>query len=152
MTQTLNIIIVFILITFAILMGIMSYSKAFRTNSRIVKSIEMCEGYNECSETQINSFLSNLGYSRNQIVCPARDDLEALSKNNGFDYCVYKIDENEEIQGSKGYCTNDQRECGYDRYRVVTYMVVDFPLIDRIRIPVFNITDWIYRFPNDRKL
>lgn len=151
MTQTLNIIILFILTAFAILMGIMSYSKAFRTSSRIVKSIEVCEGYNDCAKEQIYRFLSNIGYNHSQSSCPNKDSIVAYTHDDGFDYCVYMIDENVDIQGSSGYCNNDQSGCGYARYEVLTYMTFDFPIIDKFKIPVRNRTDWIYRFPNDRQ-
>lgn len=159
MTHTLNIIIIFIIISFAILAAIMSYSKAYRISSKIINQIEICEGYNICASNEIDRILTGLGYSQTNNVnnCPKREDsqgkeIDAISRNdNNFDYCIYKLSDNTSIQGSEKYCFEKQKGCGYDQYEVITYMIVDFPLIDQIKIPIKNRTDWIYRFPNDRQ-
>src|SRR5574344_710462 len=57
-----NIIIVFIIIVFAFLAGAVSYSKAFRVNSRITNSLEKFEGFNQNASDEINSVLNTLGY------------------------------------------------------------------------------------------
>ena len=41
-----NFIIFFIVIVFAFIMGIISYNRAFKVNSRIINEIETHEGYN----------------------------------------------------------------------------------------------------------
>ncbi len=144
-TFTLNIIIIFIFIAFAILMGIMSYSKAYRVNSKIVNAIEKCEGYNDCAEAEINRMLSNIGYMATDRECRERNGVEPSDKLDNFNYCVYKINNNT-------LRSNEENEYyRYDRYEVVTYMVIEFPIVDRIRIPLTNRTDMIYRFPNDRR-
>ena len=58
-----NLIILFIIIIFAFLSGTLSYYKAFKVNNRIVYIIEKYEGYNEFAKTEIETLLSNLGYS-----------------------------------------------------------------------------------------
>ena len=71
-TSTLNIVIIFILISFAILMAIMSYSRAFKINNRIMNEIEKCEGYNTCTVKEIDRILTNYGYytADSNFTCP----------------------------------------------------------------------------------
>lgn len=144
-TFTLNIIIIFIFIAFAILMGIMSYSKAYRVNSKITNAIEICEGYNDCAENEINRVLANVGYGEIGRECRRRDNIDPIARRGNFDYCVYQIENNEPRSDE------EHEYYHYDRYEIVTYMVIDFPIVDRIRIPLKNRTDMIYRFPNDRR-
>lgn len=132
---SLNIIIVFILVAFAFIMGIMSYSKAYKTNSRIVNEIEKCSGFNSCSITEINRVLNNLGYESGTRDCPVmnidNDEIRAIDHSrSGYNYCVYEVD-----NGGNYY-----------NYRVRTFMSVDFPLIENFRIPINTKTNKIYNF------
>ena len=62
-TFVLNIIIIFIFICFAIIMGIFSYYRAFKANTIIINSIERNEGYNCISAQEAGQKLNNIGYS-----------------------------------------------------------------------------------------
>lgn len=151
-TFTLNIVIVFILIAFAILMAIMSYSKAFKINNRIMNEIEKCEGYNSCAVTEINRILSSYGYSRAETDCPKRDGIEAMGNPDGtnkFEMCVYYSDEigvNEREKIFNRTVTVDGNEEHKYRYGVLTFYHVDLPIISRFRLPVYTRTNWIYDF------
>jgi len=134
-TFLLNIIITFIVISFFVIMCIMSYTKAFRVNSKIVNAIEIAEGYNGISKEQIDIEIENHGYQKFSIKCPEREGQYAVDYNenhrliddkttNGI--CVYKFYNN----SSKKYS-----------YGVMTYMTFDFPIISSlVRIPVYTRT------------
>ena len=47
-----NIVLIFIVIVFAFLAATVSYSKAFRVNSRIIFAIEKYEGYNDLKQSK----------------------------------------------------------------------------------------------------
>lgn len=143
-TYTLNIVIIFILIAFAILMAIMSYSKAFKINNRIMNEIEKCEGYNTCAVNEINRILSSYGYSGATVNCPERDDVKAMTSLNNFEMCVYyENTENKSDNVFNRYLDNGDHKY---RYGVLTFYHVDLPLINRFRLPVYTRTNWIYDF------
>ena len=127
-----NMIIIFIVIVFAFLAGIMSYSKAFRINSKIINAIETFEGYNSKSDAGIKRALTNFGYRIGQDKCPNKygEAIDHITKDD-FDYCVYelKIDD-------KHY-----------NYGILTYMYLDLPLIgSKLKVKVYTKTDSIYYF------
>ena len=143
-TYTLNIVIIFILIAFAILMAIMSYSKAFKINNRIMNEIEKCEGYNTCAVNEINRILSSYGYSGAAAHCPERDGVKAMDSLNNFEMCVYyENTENKSDNVFNRYLDNGDHKY---RYGVLTFYHVDLPLINRFRLPVYTRTNWIYDF------
>ena len=129
-----NIVIVFIVVIFAFLAGTMSYSKAFRVNSRIINALEKYEGYNELSDTEINNVLQTLGYRVNTggFSCPEREGAEAVTKvTDSYEYCVY-------------YYQIDSRHYNYG---VLTYIYLDLPVIGRLfKVPVYTRTARIYQF------
>src|SRR5574344_2111057 len=141
LTFTINIMIVFILVAFVFVAGIMSYNKAFKASSLMVKSLEKYEGYNKLSKEQIDSDLKLLGYSRgNSNKCAATKNstngagsLVTLDNDENFDYCIYLFD-------------NDGDSNHYS-YGVVVYMTVDFTMFNvKLRLPVYAKTTRIYRF------
>lgn len=135
LTYTLNFIIIFIVITFAFLFGIMSYYKAFKVNSRISNAIENHEGYNSLSIDEINKVLNTIGYTKGSVNCPTRNykkkDYNSISSND-YAMCVYK------------YPVNSS---GYFRYGIVTYINIDIPIIGKtLKLPVYTETEKIYKF------
>ena len=135
-----NIIIAFLIITFAFLAGAISYSKAFRVNTRIINSIEKFEGYNVKASAEINKTLNNLGYRRSLTYiydCPTRNGAQALAhigstSETPYEYCVYQ------------YATRNNEYY----FGVLTYMYVDVPVIgETFKVPVFSVTASYYRFP-----
>ena len=127
-TYLLNIIIIFILVAFMVLMGTLSYTKAFRVNSKIANAIEIWEGDNSCSQDEINRIINNYGYKKRITSCPKKSNKAGTLKNG---YCIYKFDDDD-----KHYS-----------YGILTYMYIDIPVIgDILKIPVYSRTDRIYKF------
>ena len=91
-----NIIIVFIVVTFAVLAGTMSYSKAFKVNNRIINAIEKYEGYNDLSKDLIDRELISIGYESqnpNRIYsCSRRNGYAAMENlNKSYNLCIYEM-------------------------------------------------------------
>lgn len=135
LTYMLNFIIIFIVITFAFLFGIMSYYKAFKVNSRISNAIENHEGYNSLASKEIDNVLNTLGYIKGKVDCPTRNykgKPYTANVKNDFAICVYE------------YPVNSS---GYFRYGIVTYISIDVPIINKnLKIPVYTETEKIYKF------
>lgn len=121
MSQQLNIIIIYILIVFALIAASLSYYKAFKINNVIVSSIEKYEGYNDLAKTEISSSLSTLGYQQMSVVCEKGN---IADKSVG--YCIYGPNKKE---------NSDDKVESYS-YKVTTYMYIDLPIINMIRIPI----------------
>ncbi len=135
-----NIVILFIIIVFAFIAGILSYYKAFKVNNRIVHAIEKFEGYNPYSKEEIETVLGNLGYSLQSANCKAEYKGMHLSTiGENYRYCIY-IDPEKPKSGE------------YYNYGVLTYMNIDLPVINLINIPIFTRTNLIYKFTNDEPL
>lgn len=141
LTFTINIVIIFILVAFVFLGGILSYTKAFKASSLMVKSLEKYEGYNKLSKTQINKDLFTLGYqsgdsskcSETKKSTTATGTLVRVDNSENFRYCIYYFD-------------NDGDSRHYS-YGVVTYMTIDFTMFNiKINIPIYAKTTRIYRF------
>lgn len=136
LTYTLNFIIVFIVITFAFLFGIMSYYKAFKVNSRVSDTIENHEGYNSLSIAEIDNVLNTLGYIKGAPNCPKRryKNVEYASiSTNDYALCVYEYPVD--------------THTGYFRYGIVTYINFDIPLIGQtLKLPIYSETEKIYKF------
>ena len=143
LTFTINIMIVFILVAMVFVTGILSYTKAFKAASLIVKSLEKFEGYNELAFDQININLSALSYMRgDSSKCPltrnatiGEGKLVTVNDEEKFNYCVYFFD-------------NDGDEKHYS-YGVVTYITIDFNMFNiKLKLPIYGRTTRIYRFTN----
>ena len=105
----LNIIILFITVCAAIIMGIFSYYKAFRANSIITETIEKYEGYNCIAKEEIARKLGGIGY------------------NTPF---------NVKCKNSDGNCETDNAENG--NYKVTSYNL-DFDKIFKMIFELQNI-------------
>lgn len=148
LTVTINIIIVFIMVAFVFVAGILSYSKAFKAASVIVKQLERFEGYNVASIGAINTNLSSLSYQmgdsskckETRHATIGEGNLVLINDINNsyteeFEYCIYKFE-------------NDVDNKHYS-YGVVTYITIDFYMFNmKLRIPVYAKTNRIYRFTN----
>ena len=145
--STINIIIIFIAIVIALLVGTVNYYKAFKINTRILNIIEKYEGYNKFAYDEIDNFLDNIGYITNSPDCASSShgaDLVSSSNDNHdlgtkYDYCVYY----HSADGTK----NDPNGTGtYYNYGVITYIYVDLPLASKFKIPVYTKGERIYKF------
>ena len=137
-----NIIIIFIAVTFAVLAGTMSYSKAFKVNNRIINAIEKYEGYNQLAAEKIDVSLLSIGYqlSNGKKNCGKRRGIDALeSLNASYDFCVYKnIEETREWNGR------------YSTYGVVSYINLDLPVVGSFfKIPVYGRSKMVFSFDEE---
>ena len=137
-TYLYSIIIIFLLIVFGFAGGLITYQKAYKVNSKIVSAIEKAEGYNDISIAEINRVLGTLGYRGNdKNTCPDGDDDSTLITNElnvpSYMYCVYKTKE-------------ANKDDPYDQYFVVSYIFIDLPIIDELKISVKSKTTEIYHF------
>lgn len=129
-TFLLNIIITFIVISFFVIMCIMSYTKAFRVNSKVVNAIEISEGYNKVAEPEINRIITSYGYQKLNVNCPPKEGGRVID-HNGNDLIDKKTD--------NGICVYEFVDGKKYSYGVVTFMTFDFPIVNQIiRIPVYT--------------
>ncbi len=135
-----NIVIVFLVIVFAFLAATISYSKAFRVNSRIIFAIEKYEGYNQLSADQIEDVLETLGYTQDKnFTCPTRTEngqkYDPITRiYNNYAYCIYLF----------------QEDARHYTYGVQTYLYVDLPFVqDVFKLPIYTKTERIFYFHSD---
>ncbi len=146
----------FILILSAIFLGSFAYSKAFKVNNRIIEEIEKngetsgrqtttlanaLSAYNNDVAAEIERWLVSgdnnrgIGYrvSSGKAHCnydkPGAVLMDGI--NNNYEYCVYQI--------NTCHADGSKERCGV-YYHVITYMYVDFPLLELFLIPVHGET------------
>lgn len=125
---TINIIAIFIVVTFAFLVATLNYYKAYKVNNAISNSIEKYEGYNDLAKTEINEKLTSLGYVNGSIKCKNEN-----LNDTKFSYCVYDQGINEKT--------------GKFKYKIVTYLNFNIPIINTtLNLPVKTTTEPIYYF------
>jgi len=153
-TFLLNIIITFVFVCFAIIMGIFSYFRAFKANNIIINEIEKYEGFNCLSEASIKQKLQGISYNVPfEASCNASDG-EKCAYDNEKNYAVisYNIEHdrmdyiNNEDMNSQYRCegidnTGCEQTYNY-QYGVYTYMYVDLPVVSKlIRLKVYGKTN-----------
>lgn len=132
-TYLYNIIIIFLLIVFAFVMGMVVYYKSFKINKDMLAIIEKYEGYNELSKRDIDNSLSTIGYNLVADGCPTRRDADITYAGDNNMYCVYHYP--------------IERENGrYYTYGITTYITFDFPLGFDIRLPIHTKSNRIFKF------
>ena len=135
-----NLVIIFLLIMFGFLMASFSYMKAFRISKGVAKIIENYSGYSDSNtkvKEAINSHLTSIGYNMSPLEkkdCPQKNGKGADWTTSGL--CIYKAKEIKDAKGKTMYIT----------YGVVSYMSIDLPLIELIKIPIYGETERIYVF------
>ena len=130
-----GIIISFIGIIFLILIGSLSYSKAYKIKTRIIEIIERHEEYDDDKEvkTEIDNYLKTAGYNVVRTTdsgkCSQINGTKAINtKNKNYDYCVYRFNT---VKGPY--------------YHVTVFISFDIPVISSyLRIPVSGETRIIY--------
>ena len=130
-----NTVIIFVAIIIALLVGSLSYSKAFKVKNRIISIIEKHEVYDSGTRNEIEDALSSIGYRVNPNGtqnCPNRPGGTAINTTNShYRYCVYQYDTG--TSGKGRY------------YGVLAYMHFDIPIIgDYLEIPIYGETKIIY--------
>lgn len=152
----LNIVIVFVFTCFAIVMGVLSYYKAFKANTIISETIEKYEGYNCLSKEEIARKLGSIGYNTPFEVNCKKNDGKCDDSGSGYKVISYNLDfegnlvYDNEIMNSSYIC--DENGCATNKhyqYGIYTYMYVELPVISGlIRIPFFSKTSIMYEFRN----
>lgn len=160
----LNIIILFIFVCVAIVMGIFSYYRAFRANTIIISAIEKYEGYNCLSALEAEQKLIGINYNVPfDVNCKSSYGSPCMSDaNNNYAVVSYNLDkdtgdyktinddhENYYLMNSQYSCSgsNDCTNTKQYQYGVYTYMYVDLPVVSSlIRIPFFSKTRQLYEY------
>lgn len=135
-TMVMNIVIVFIVLTTALLVSSISYSKAFKMKTQIIDIIEKYDGNfdnttnNESTITnEINEFLGAAGYrtiKQTEKKCDeyVSKDETLVAKTSSYDICIIQKNNNSSTYHGP-------------YYKVVVYMYLDIPVLgDMIKIPV----------------
>ena len=146
-----NIVITFITIFFALLIGAMAYSKAYKVKNFIVNEIELFERqdkhdfnsplfYKNDWDKAVNEYLGKVGYhiANSSSSCPDKSD-EGFVKwvwatEGRYDYCIYNKyiitdSVNDPIIRKKYY------------YQVKVFMKMDFPIIgEALKLPITSET------------
>ncbi len=126
----LNVVIIIVSVVILFFVGILSYSKAYRTKNRIIEIIEENNGYNTTTIDMISTDLNTMGYNTTLNKKCSSDNLNTTTYN----YCVYY--------------SNNASNGSY--YKVVTYVHFDVPIIGGlINIPVKGETKILGKKYND---
>lgn len=147
-TYLLNMMLVFIVISFCVILATISYTKAYRINSKIANALEVAEGYNDLSKSEIDRLIRTFGYQQPSVNCKTRKfTVSSTSADGSIVRNEVTVEPMNEFQKSaKGYCLYEVQDGDYIYYGITTYMMFDFPIIDLLKIPVYNTTEKIYRF------
>lgn len=128
-----NIIIIFIGIIIVILIGSLSYSKAFKVKTKMISIIEKYKGYNDNNvRTEIDNYLKTAGYTVTRTntsgKCPKVNGVKAINTIKNYDYCIYRFNT---VKGPY--------------YRVTVFISFDIPILSSyLRIPMSGETRVIY--------
>lgn len=124
-----NLILIFVGIFIALLVGSLAYSKGFKVRNKIIDLIERNEGYNDTAKAQIDQNMGDIGYYiMINRTCESYNGVEPLPNNSPYRYCVY------EYSTSKG-----------KYYGVKVFIHFDFPIIGNfIEIPLYGETRIIF--------
>lgn len=146
-----NIVITFIIIFFALLIGAMAYSKAYKVKNFIINEIELFERqdkhefnkplfYKDEWDDEVNEYLGKIGYhlASDRSSCPDKADEGYIkwiwSEPGRYDYCIYNKtiitdSDNDPIIRQKYY------------YQVKVFMKMDLPVVgDAIKLPITSET------------
>ncbi|HPF82945.1 MAG TPA: hypothetical protein PLV83_02095 [Bacilli bacterium] len=137
-TYIYNILIIFMVIVFAFVMGTIIYYKSFKINKSILAIIEKYEGYNNLAKEEINTDLKSIGYAlKSDGTCPQKNGVSAVEPvSTDYKYCIYYFP-NDTNNGSDKYYS----------YGVTTYITFDFPLFNLfLKIPIYTKSNRIFRF------
>lgn len=139
-----NIIFLFIIIVFGLVIGTLNYYKGFKVNTSILNSVEKYSGYNDYSKKDIDRVLTGLGYSVNSVRCSERKNAKLISSNKN--YCLYYYsDDRSNSEKTSDKVTKDGRPIYYS-YGVTTFISVELPIVGQFKVPVYTKGERIYRF------
>ena len=124
-TVTLNFVITFIIVVFALLSATLIYFKSNKVGNIITNSIEKYEGYNKLSEEKIYELLFYTGYNMKQVNC--RESIPASKGSNTVCNLVMGNNTGHSL-GDRGYCVYICDENDYYYYRIRTNMMINLPI------------------------
>ena len=141
-----NLILVFIGVISALLIGSISYSKAYKIKDRIVYIIEKYDGFTDEAKKEIDKQIISIGYKLNDGTSSKCEGL--FKRRYGSNY------KEENLLHGKNLGVNQYNYCVYKNhydsspgsyYTVVTYMTFDIPLIGGLlQFPVSGETSLVY--------
>lgn len=146
--------IAFIIILSALFLSSLAYTKAYKVKNKIIEEIEKSgedsgreftsldnalNAFNTNTADEIEKWLVNgnngkgIGYRKSSGKARCNYDKKGAELVQGvqssYEYCVYQINT----------CTSTKGRCGV-YYHVITYMYIDFPLVDQLPIAVHGET------------
>lgn len=137
-----NLVIIFIIIVALILVGSLSYTKAFKVKNKLINAIEETKGFNGTTVTNIEESLSKIGYRINTSnkSCPASKSSNCeVAKISKIDTTGFKSDYR--------YCVYSCKTSRGVYYRVTSFMYFDIPIInDMLEFPITGETKTFYDF------
>lgn len=128
-----SIVIAFIGVIFLILIGSLSYSKAFKIKNQIIEIIETHEGYDDKTvRTEIDNYLKSVGYivtnTKDRGKCSDIKGIKAINTIKNYDYCIYRFNT---VKGPY--------------YHVTVFISFEIPIVSSyLRIPVSGETRIMY--------
>lgn len=141
-----NLILIFIGVISALVIGSISYSKAYKVKDRIIYIIEKHDGWSTSTEEEINKNLKTIGY---KIDSGYNSSCERIyQKRYGSSYDQSRLVHGANLgNGQYDYCVyQNHYDSGIgDYYSVTTFMHFDIPLIGGLlEFPVSGETSVIY--------
>ena len=123
-------VITFVGIFCILFVGSAAYSKAFKIKDSIIDTIERYGGWDDTVRDEVNANLAAIGYQPRPNGTQCRDitvnapgeasgNITDSPSNTGsnYDYCLYEIEYENQVH-----------------YKVVTFMRLDLPLLDRLSL------------------
>ena len=131
-TYIFGFIIAIVGIIFLILIGSLSYSKAFKIKTKVINIVEKNKEYNDNEvRDEIDQYLKEAGYivanTKSSGTCPDVNGVKAMNTIKNYDYCIYRFNT---VKGPY--------------YKVVVFISFDIPLASRLRLPLSGETRVMY--------
>lgn len=118
-----NMIMVFVGVMIALLVGALAYSKGFKIRNRIIDIVQKYEGYTIDAREEIDSNLRDIGYQIVDKECKNREGA-TMVQDSDYRYCIYQYNT------TKG-----------PYYGVTVFIHFDIPILgDWVEIPIYGET------------
>lgn len=127
-----NLILVFIGVISALVIGSISYSKAYKVKDRIVYVIEKYDGFTEAAQNELDTSLRNIGYSIRSGSNTTVSNCEQIYRRKaGSNYDPDKLLHGNSVNSEYNYCVYEYSyPTGIGTYYGVTsFMRFDIPLL-----------------------
>ena len=118
-----NMIMVFVGVMIALLVGALAYQKGFKIRNRIIDIVQKYEGYTIDAREEIDSNLRDIGYQIVDKECKNREGA-TMVQDSDYRYCIYQYNT------TKG-----------PYYGVTVFIHFDIPILgDWVEIPIYGET------------